>query len=243
MRTQQKKDRTMRATALRTHTAHVDHSAPGAAFCAHPDSGREIAALDRIGTVVSLRRDQALFHEGDPARDLFKVVTGAVRSCRLLTDGRRQISAFALPGDFIALELADTYGSTAEAVSDATVMRYSRHAVERVAQQQPRLGNYLLGLIYGELSAAQSQMMLLGRKSAAERLASFLLTMADRNGIADRVSLPMTRSDIADHLGLTTETVSRIFGQFKSEGVIRLDTCSEVVWKNRGVLEVLAEPA
>jgi CRP/FNR family transcriptional regulator, nitrogen fixation regulation protein len=63
-----------------------------------------IAALDRIGTVVSLRRDQALFHEGDPARDFFKVVTGAVRSYRLLTDGRRQISAFALPGDFVALE-------------------------------------------------------------------------------------------------------------------------------------------
>jgi CRP/FNR family transcriptional regulator, nitrogen fixation regulation protein len=162
----------MRATALRTHTAQVDHSAPGAAFCAHPDSGREIAALDRIGTVVSLRRDQALFHEGDSARDLFKVVTGAVRSCRLLTDGRRQISAFAL-GDFIALELADTYGSTAEAVSDATVMRYSRHAVERVAQQQPRLGNYLLGLIYGELSAAQSQMMFrtdaLGKTASVHR--------------------------------------------------------------------------
>ncbi len=217
-------------------------SSPIAPFAA-AESGGELAALDRIGTVVTLRRDQALFEEGDAARYCFKVLTGAVRSCRLLPDGRRHIGEFLLPGDFIGLELDDRYRFTAEAVSDATLMRYSRQAVDRLAEQQPRLGKRLLDRICGDLFAAQSQMLLLGRKNAVERLASFLLTMADRAGGGDRLSLPMTRSDIADHLGLTTETVSRVFGQLKSQGVIRLAASSEVLLRDRDELETLADAA
>jgi CRP-like cAMP-binding protein len=194
----------MLATALRTTAAAPPVVAPTAAG--------DLAALDRIGTLVTLRRDQALFQEGDAARYCYKVLTGAVRSCRLLADGRRHIGEFLLPGDYIGLELDDNYRFTAEAVSDATLMRYPRQTVDRMAQQQPRLGRCLLDRICGDLFAAQSQMLLLGRKNAVERLASFLLSMAERSGSGDRLSLPMTRSDIADHLGLTTETVSRFFG-------------------------------
>jgi CRP/FNR family transcriptional regulator, nitrogen fixation regulation protein len=217
-------------------------SAPIAAF-AFTAAGDELAALDRIGTVVTLRRDQALFAEGDAARYCYKVLTGAVRSCRLLADGRRHIGEFLLPGDFIGLELDDVYRFAAEAVSDATLMRYSRQAVDRLAEQRPRLGKRLLYRICGDLFAAQSQMLLLGRKNAVERLASFLLSMADRAGTGDRLSLPMTRNDIADHLGLTTETVSRVFGQLKSQGVIRMQASSEVLLRNRGGLETLADAA
>jgi CRP-like cAMP-binding protein len=224
-------------------TALSDTAAAPIATFAWTDAGDDLAALDRIGTVVSLRRDQALFAEGDPARYCYKVLTGAVRSCRLLADGRRHIGEFLLPGDFIGLELDDVYRFTAEAVSDATLMRYSRQAVDHMAEQRPRLGRCLLDRICGDLFAAQSQMLLLGRKNAMERLASFLLSMADRTGSGDRLSLPMTRSDIADHLGLTTETVSRVFGQLKSQGVIRMQASSEVVLRHRDGLETLADAA
>lgn len=229
----------MLATVLRSPAA----SSSEPASIAPTQGGGELAALDRVGGVVTLRRDQALFQEGDPARYCFKVLTGALRSCRLLADGRRHIGEFLLPGDFIGLELDDSYRFTAEAVSDATLMRYSRQAVDRLAEQQPLLGKCLLDRICGDLYAAQSQMLLLGRKNATERLASFLLMMAGRSGTGDRLSLPMTRNDIADHLGLTTETVSRVFGQLKHQGVIRMPASSEVLLRNRDGLQTLAEAA
>ncbi len=230
----------MLATVIRTRASPVSSFSP-AVLATLPRTGSDLADLDQIGTVVSVRRNQALFWEGDRGRYWFKVLTGVLRSCRVLPDGRRHISGFTLPGDFVGLE--DLYRFTAEAVSDATLMRYSRQAIDRLVEQQPGLGKCLLKLICGDLSAAQSQMLLLGRKNAAEKLASFLLTMADRNGKADRISLPMTRCDIADYLGLTTETVSRVFSQLKSNGVIALQASSEVGLKNRGALQALAAVA
>jgi CRP-like cAMP-binding protein len=232
----------MQATTARTHAAAFNRISP-ALIAEQAEVGDDLAAFDHVGTVVTLRRDTALFREGEPARCCYKVLTGAVRSCRLLADGRRHIGEFLLPGDFIAVEAADTYRFTLEAVTDATVMRYPRAAIERLVQQRPQLGKSLLGLVCGGLSAAQSHMLLLGRKSAVERLASFLLMMATRNGGADRVSLPMTRGDIADYLGLTTETVSRIFSQFKTQGVIQIRANSEVLLRHRDALEDIADAA
>jgi CRP-like cAMP-binding protein len=205
------------------------------------DDGEDLAAVDRLGSVVSLRRDEVLFREGDAAVYCCKVLTGAVRACRLLPDGRRSISDFFLPGDFIGLEAEGAYRFAAEAVSDVTLMRYSLQAIDRLIQQRPRLGRRLLGLVWSDISAAQAQMLLLGRKNAVERIASFLLMMAERNSEAECVRLPMTRSDIADNLGLTTETVSRVFGQFKRQGFIQLKASSTVVLRNRDALEALAE--
>jgi CRP/FNR family transcriptional regulator len=202
-----------------------------------------LAALDRVGTVMLLRRHDTLFYEGDAAECCYKVVAGTLRSCRLLADGRRHINEFLMPGDYVALEAGDTYGFTAEAVSDVTLMRYPRAAVERLMQQQPLLGKCLLGLVCGELCAAQERMLLLGRMSAVERLASFLLMMLARGGGEDRVALPMTRSDIADFLGLTMETVSRTLGQLKSEGVIGMRGAGDIIVPDRGALEDLAEAA
>jgi CRP-like cAMP-binding protein len=232
----------MHATAARTQDRPATRLAQPLP-ATEEDAGDDLAAFDSVGTVVSLRRDAVLFREGDAARYCYKVLTGAVRACRLLHDGRRSISEFLLPGDFIGLEAEGTYRFAAEAVSDVTLMRYSLQAVDRLIQQSPRLGRRLLGLVWSDISAAQAQMLLLGRKNAVERLASFLLMMAERNGGADCVRLPMTRNDIADNLGLTTETVSRVFGQFKRQGLIQLRASSAVVLRNRDGLEALAEAA
>ena len=208
-----------------------------------PQRGESLSALDRIGTAMSLARGETLFYEGDAALSCFKVISGALRSCRVLADGRRHIAEFFLPGDFIALSAEAAHRFTAEAVTETKLMRYPRHSVEQMTEAQPRLSRCLLDLLCRSLSAAQQQMLLLGRKNAVERMASFLLMMADRASDGEHVSLPMTRSDIADHLGLTTETVSRIFGQLKSQRVIQLKGASEVVVTDIDALEELAQAA
>jgi CRP-like cAMP-binding protein len=201
----------------------------------------ELGALDRMGTVVSLHREQPLFHEADPAESYFKVVAGAIRSCKLLADGRRHIGEFFLPGDFIGLDAQTGYLFTAEAVTDTTVVRYSRRSVDALAWQDPRIGHSLLRIACHGLSTAQTQMVLLGRKTAEERIASFILGLAERNGAADRVSLPMTRIDIGDHLGLTMETVSRALTQLRKDGVIAFTSSHELVIRDHGMLADLAD--
>jgi CRP-like cAMP-binding protein len=230
--------------AIATHSHHVAGTRfPPELLAGATGAAEDMAAFDRIATVVPLCRDQTLFFEGDPAQHCFKVVGGILRSCKLLPDGRRHVSQFLLPGDFAGFESDDTYRSTVEAVNDATVMRYPRRTIDQLVLRQPRLGKSLLGMFCEGLLAAHAQMLLLGRKNAVERLASFLLEMSERNGEDDRVELPMTRGDIADHLGLTTETVSRTFSQLKGRGVIQLKASSEVIIKRRSELEGIAEAA
>jgi CRP/FNR family transcriptional regulator, nitrogen fixation regulation protein len=200
----------------------------------------EFASLDRLGTVVTLKRDMVLFHEGDPAQYYFKVVQGAVRSCKLLRDGRRHVGDFYLPGDFIGLDAEAEYVFTAEAIADATLVRYARRSVEALAVQEPKIGRRLLHLACRSLNAAQQQMLLLSRKTAEERIATFLIGIADRKD-GRQVSLPMTRTDIGDHLGLTMETVSRALAHLKSEGVIELKSSHDVRIRDREALAELAE--
>ncbi len=202
-----------------------------------------LASLDRIGTVVTARSGERLFHAGDEARHYFKVKTGTVRTCGLLAGGKRYVGAFFLEGDYLGLESDDKYRCSAEAVTDATLIKYSRSAVERMLDQHPGLRRHLIDLVSAELSEAQTQMMWLGRKTAVERLASFLLAMAERQGDGDRISLPMTRTDVADHLGLSTETVSRTFTEMKTKGFIRLVGLDGVAVRNRAALEDLADAA
>ncbi len=203
----------------------------------------EFAALDRLGSVVSLRREAVLFHESDPAEHYFKVVTGAIRCCKFLADGRRHVSEFYLPGDFIGLDAESAYQFTAEAVTETSLVRYTRRSVDALAAQEPRIGRHLFSIACHGLSAAQQKLVLLGRKTAEERIATFLLDIADRNGETDRVSLPMSRTDIGDHLGLTMETVSRELSHLKSEGVIALESSHKIVIRNRDALEDIADIA
>lgn len=228
----------MSATAL--HRPLPRSAATAATFSPAPLN--EGAALDRVGTVVTITREQPLFFEGDPAECYFKVVKGAVRSCKLLADGRRHINDFFLAGDFIALDAGDAYPFAAEAVSDTTLIRYARRKVDALATQESRVAKYLVEIMRGNLSAARERMTLLGHMTAMERIASFLLGLAERAD--DRhIDLPMTRTDIGDYLGLTMETVSRAFSQLKSEGVIKQRGVHDVTIVDRDALEALAEEA
>lgn len=200
-----------------------------------------IAALDRVGAVVTLRRDETLFLAGDPAEFYFKVLKGAVRSCKLLTDGRRHIAEFFLPGDFIGLDAGETYPMLAEAIGETTVIRYSRRKVEALAAEQPRIAQCLVEIMRTALAAARERMVSLGHMTATERISSFLMSVSDR--AADgRINLPMTRTDIGDYLGLTMETVSRTLSQLKSDGIIVQRNMHELTIADRATLLELTKP-
>lgn len=209
-----------------------------AALSANPLDG--IAVLDRVGTVVTISREQPLFFEGDPAECCFKVVKGAVRSCKLLADGRRHIGDFFLAGDFIGLDAGETYPFAAEAVTETTLVRYARRKVDALVAQEPRIATSLVRIMREGLSVARERMALLGHMTAMERIASFLLNLADRCDNV-RIELPMTRTDIGDYLGLTMETVSRAFSQLRNEGIIRQRGVHEITITDRAALEALAE--
>lgn len=200
-----------------------------------------LAALDGIGVVITLRRDEPLFRSGDSAEFYFKVLKGAVRGCRLLADGRRHIGEFFLAGDFIGLDAAESYAFAAEAIVDTTLIRYSRRKVEALAAEEPRISQSLVEIMRAGLAAARERMLLLGHMTAMERIASFLLNLSERRGDG-RVSLPMTRTDIGDYLGLTMETVSRALSQLKSDGIITQHGIHELAIAKPTALVELTKP-
>jgi CRP/FNR family nitrogen fixation transcriptional regulator len=200
-----------------------------------------LAALDGIGAVITLRRDEPLFRPGDAAEFYFKVLKGAVRSCRVLADGRRHIGEFFLAGDFIGLDAAESYAFAAEAIAETTLIRYSRRKVEALAAEEPRISQSLVEIMRSGLAAARERMLLLGHMTAMERIASFLLDLSERR-TDGRISLPMTRTDIGDYLGLTMETVSRTFSQLKSGGIITQHGMHELAIAKPAALVELTKP-
>lgn len=187
------------------------------------DDQRRLAS---IMTQQQLAEGRTIFNEADPAEYVFNVTSGAVKVYKLLPDGRRQITGFLFPGDFLGLTHNEVYAYTAEALAPVTICRFSRRRLEALLDEFPTLERRLLGMASHELAAAQDQMLLLGRKTARERLISFLLNLSraqERHGRPDNpVDLPMGRADIADYLGLTIETVSRTVTQLKKGGLIQL---------------------
>ena len=171
-----------------------------------------------------------LFAEGDAAEYFYKVVSGTVRTCKLLSDGRRQIDAFHLPGDVFGLESGPEHRFTAEAVEPVVVEAYRRSHFTSLLHDDPAFGEQLMASMLQSLERAHEHMVLLGRKTAQEKIATFLLDMAQRISDDDEhFDLPMQRTDIADHLGLTIETVSRTLTQLARDGLIRLPTSSRSV--------------
>jgi CRP/FNR family transcriptional regulator, nitrogen fixation regulation protein len=193
-----------------------------------------------VGTSRSLRRGEELFAEGDDAEFFYKVVSGTIRTCKLLNDGRRQIGAFHLAGDIFGLETGDEHRFSAEAVSDAIVLAFRRGSLETLAERDAGLSRQIVSSVMRSLERAQEHMLLLGRKTAQEKIATFLLDIAGRVSEDDHFDLPMQRSDIADHLGLTIETVSRTLTQFARDGVIELAATSRsIVLRNKAALQRL----
>jgi CRP/FNR family transcriptional regulator len=147
-----------------------------------------------------------------------------MRVYKLLPDGRRQITGFLFAANFLGIAASAGYSYSADAITDVQLCRFRRRQLRALFERFPKLESRMLGIATDELTAAQDQMLLLGRKTASEKLASFLLGMAKRaraDGAAvNHVPLPMTRADIADYLGLTIETVSRTLSRFKRSGLI-----------------------
>jgi len=185
----------------------------------------DLGRLDSIAERVALAGGDILTNEAEPALNVFNITSGAVRIYKLLPDGRRQITGFLFAGDFIGLTAGYTYAFSAEAIEETTVCRFRAAEYRALARERPSLEAALLSRAMHELTAAQDQMLLLGRKTARERLASFLVTMLSRDPLRpsgdNAVRLPMTRSEIADYLGLTIETVSRELTKLKTSGVIQ----------------------
>ncbi|MDP1631017.1 MAG: helix-turn-helix domain-containing protein [Caulobacter sp.] len=200
--------------------------------------------LDQLAEHETFSARDILVREGDPAVHLFNITAGAVRVYKLMSDGRRQIVGFLFPGDFLGLATGDRYPFSAEAISAGTACRFSRKSYRKLLAELPDLEAALLERTSDELAAAHNQILLLGRKTAVERLATFLADLAARGrragGDGKIVHLPMTRAEIADYLGLTTETVSRVTTRLKTRGVIRLLTLHSLRIENPRELARLA---
>jgi CRP/FNR family nitrogen fixation transcriptional regulator len=166
------------------------------------------------------RRSAEIFGEAEPAEYVYQVIDGAVRSYKLLSDGRRQIGAFHLVGDIFGLENGGIHRFTAEAIVDTTVRLVKRMSLAHFAETDATVARNLLVMTASNLRHAEDHMLLLGRKTSLERVAAFLLEMDGRLTAAGVMALPMSRRDIADYLGLTLETVSRALSALEGQGVL-----------------------
>lgn len=194
--------------------------------------------MEMVGVPMTYQRNVEIYGEGEPADHVYKVVTGAARSYKILNDGRRQIGAFYLPGDVFGLEAGEIHHCSAEAVANSTIMVMRRSTLVRMAERDGDIARQLWTVTAKELERVQNHMVLLIR-SAQERVASFLLEMAERLSGTDVIDLPMPRQDIADYLGLTIETISRTLSHLEAASAIAVPTCRRIVLRDRIALRRL----
>jgi len=203
---------------------------------------RQCAGSGALGTVARFSRNETIFNEGDEARYCYRVIDGAVRLSKVMLDGRRQIVEFLMPGDLFAVDADDRYSLTAEALGNAVLTRYSRPYFQRLTEDVPELRREMTASLKRDLAAAHHHLLMLGRQSAKERLASFLLLLVTRRSGEqhERVDLPMSRQDIADYLGLTIETVCRTLADLKRLNVIATPERHYAVIRNPNALRAIA---
>ncbi len=198
-----------------------------------PRSGA--GTMDMMGAPMAFRRNTEIYGENEPADYLYKVVEGAVRTYKVLADGRRQIGAFYMPGDVFGLENGDAHTFSAEAITDSKVIVVKRSALAALAARDSDVAHELWTMTSRELARIQEHLMALV-KTAEERVAGFLLEMAKRGPNGNRIELPMSRQDIADYLGLTIETVSRTITRLEAAATIELPSSRCVVLRDRATL-------
>jgi CRP-like cAMP-binding protein len=200
------------------------------------DSRSEANSLDEslqlMGATMSYPRNTEIFGENEPADYVYKIVSGSVRTYNILSDGRRQIGGFYMPGDIFGIEFDGEHSSAAEAISDAKVLVVKRSALDALAGRDASVARELYALTARELRRVQDRILLL-IKSAQERVAGFLLEMAKRAAGGNAIELPMSRQDIADYLGLTIETVSRTLTSLETAAAIDVPTSRRIVLRNR----------
>jgi CRP-like cAMP-binding protein len=203
----------------------------------------DLRALQQIGIKVRFARNETIFNDGDEAKNCYKVISGAVRLCKHMNDGRRQIADFLVAGDFFGFMQFGTYKFTAEAVGDVVLVCYPQGQVARLSTAMPNLRGRLLVLQSQRLLAMQDHLVMLGRQTAKERIASFLLHIVERCDAEEGLAfdLPMSRQDIADYLGLTIETVCRMLSELKRERTIAIPNANQIILNDSDALQVLAE--
>jgi CRP-like cAMP-binding protein len=191
--------------------------------------------IELMGTVMPFARNSEIYGENEPADYLYKVISGTVRTYKVLVDGRRQIGAFHLPGDFFGFETGDEHTFSAESITDCRIAVIKRSALMALAARDNDVARQMWAFTARELQRVQTHMLLL-IKSAQERVATFLLEMADRVSAKGAVELAMSRQDIADYLGLTIETVSRTLTQLEKSAAIEVPTSRRIVLRNHSAL-------
>jgi CRP/FNR family nitrogen fixation transcriptional regulator len=198
--------------------------------------------IQDFGSRLHFQRNEIIFSQDDAAENFYRIVSGTVRLCRYMPDGRRYIVDFHLPGDIIGLTESPDHPVCAEAVSDVILVAYPRACFDRLAKECPELRARHLCHLSAGLLTAQQHLFVLGCQKAKERLASFLLRLADRMDLChgDRLDLPMGRQDIADHLGLTIETISRSLSLLRAEGAILVPNTHQLVLRDMTILRALA---
>ena len=203
----------------------------------------DLRALQQVGVKVRFSRNETIFNDGDEAANCYKVISGSVRLCKHMTDGRRQIADFLLAGDFFGFMQFGQYKFTAEAVGDVVLMRYPQRQVARLSSSMPSLRERLLVVLSQRLLGMQDHLVMVGRQTAKERVASFLLHIAERSDAEEGLAfdLPMSRQDIADYLGLTIETVCRMLSELKREKIISIRNSSDVIINDFDALQTLTE--
>lgn len=222
-----------------SNTAYASpRMAPAAKNAVNSERGFE-ASLELMGMKLPFARNVEIYGQDEPAEYVYKVLKGSVRTHKMLDDGRRQIGAFYLPGDIFGLESGANHRFAAEAIADTVVLAIKRSTLTGLAQTDAIVARELWQMTARELDHVHDQMILLGRSSAQERVASFLIEMASRSVNHSEFDLPMSRQDIADYLGLTIETVSRTFSSMERKALIELPSSRKVRLKNRAALRNL----
>ena len=227
-------------TQTQTISRAVSFKHPAAALRQAPPAAQapQADAIELMGALMPFARNNEIYGENEPADYLYKVVSGTVRTYKVLVDGRRQIGAFHLPGDMFGFESGDEHTFSAEAITDCKILVIKRSAVVALAARDNDVAQQMWALTARELQRVQDHIMVL-IKSARERVVGFLLEMADRGAGGGAVELPMSRQDIADYLGLTIETVSRTLTQLEKSAAIELPTSRRIVLRNRSALRRL----
>mgnify|MGYP000435621935 CR=1 FL=1 len=199
----------------------------------------ELVKLDKIiNRSQNYKRREDLFSENAPFKSLFVVRSGSFKTTISASNGREQVTGFYFPGEFIGLDAIhqESYKSTAKALESSSVCEVPYENLQEIGREIPQLQVQLLTRLSKELSGDKSLMLLLGKKTSEEKLATYLLSLSkrfhDRGFSATEFHLSMSRSDIANHLGLAVETISRIFSRFQDDGLVG------IAGKNISLLEM-----
>jgi CRP/FNR family transcriptional regulator, nitrogen fixation regulation protein len=201
-----------------------------------------LGRLSSFGARQQYERNETIFNQDDTAEYVYRILSGTVRLCRYMPDGRRYIVDFLMPGDLMGFVESPDQPVSAEAVTEVTLIAYPRSCFDRMAQENAAVRTQLLCHISSNLLTAHQHLFVLGCQKAKERVASFLLRLADRMDVmeGDRLDISMSRQDIADHLGLTIETISRTITALRSDGIVLIPNTSQIVLRDMAALRALA---